>query len=136
MCADDLDNSNSPTVRPGRRPVSRVPVAVARSLRQSMPPQEVRLWMRLRRLRATGLHFHRQVPIGNFVVDFACLKHHLVIEVDGGQHNAPDHAARDQSRDHVLRKAGYRVLRFWNSDVQADIDSVIETIIARIEGRE
>ena len=130
------DPHNDEYTRPGRRPVSRVPIAVARNLRQSMPPQEVRLWLRLRRLRDAGLHFRRQVPIGGYVVDFACLRQHVVIEIDGGQHNETDHAARDMVRDKTIESAGYRVLRFWNSEVQADIESVVETIIARSEGRE
>ena len=76
------------------------------------------------------------MPIGDYVVDFACLRQHVVIEIDGGQHNEPDHAARDVVRDKIIERAGYRVLRFWNSEVQVDIESVVETIVARSERRE
>jgi very-short-patch-repair endonuclease len=97
-----------------------------------MTPQEVKLWVKLRGLRPAGLHFRRQVAIERFVVDFACLKHGLVVEIDGGQHNFDGHVCRDRARDARLREIGFQVLRFWNADVDADLDGVIETILARI----
>jgi very-short-patch-repair endonuclease len=47
---------------------------------------EGRLWRRLRRFPIAGTHFRRQVPIGPYVVDFACMAARLIIEVDGSQH--------------------------------------------------
>jgi very-short-patch-repair endonuclease len=113
-----------------RRPDSSVSVAVARALRNNATPQERRLWLQLRALRPQGLHFRRQVPIDRFVVDFACLRHKLIVELDGGQHNADLHASRDRARDERLGALGFAVLRFWNSDLVADLDSVVETIFA------
>ena len=55
----------------------------ARQLRRSLTPQEVKLWVHLRQWRDRGYHFRRQRPHGSYVVDFVCLKHHLVIEIDG-----------------------------------------------------
>jgi very-short-patch-repair endonuclease len=69
------------------------------------------------------------VPIGNFVVDFACLKARLIVEVDGGGHTRDGEAQSDKRRDMILEQLDYRILRFWNSEVQANIDGVIETII-------
>jgi very-short-patch-repair endonuclease len=114
------------------RVTSPIPSSVARLLRKRMTPQEVKLWVKLRQLRPAGFHFRRQVPIGRFVVDFACLKRGLVIELDGGQHNFDGHAARDRARDAHLREIGFQVLRFWNANVDADLDGVVETILARI----
>ena len=100
-----------------------------------MTPQEAKLWIRLRALWPQGLHFHRQVPIEGYVVDFACLKEWLIVEVDGGQHNHDRGAARDAARDAKLSSLGFRILRSWNAEVDADPASVVETILARIEGR-
>ncbi len=86
---------------------------------------EMRLWYRLRDGRLDGLKFRRQVPIGNAIVDFACFEHTLVVEVDGGQHAEN---IRDQRRDDELSRRGFRVLRFWNSDVRTNIDSVLAAI--------
>jgi very-short-patch-repair endonuclease len=77
---------------PEGRPNSAVPLGVARALRKRMTPQEAKLWVALRTLRPAGFHFRRQVPIGPYVVDFACLKHRLIVEVDGGQHGLSDRA--------------------------------------------
>jgi len=101
------------------------------TLRNNATPQERRLWLKLRALRPQGLHFRRQVPIDRFVVDFACLRRKLIIEIDGGQHNKDANAARDRIRDERLDALGFTVLRFWNSDVAADMDAVVETIFAR-----
>ena len=68
----------------------------------------------------------RQHPIGRFVVDFACTRHHLVIEADGGQHT--DREA-DAERTKWLEGQGWRVLRFWNNDILANTEGVLETIL-------
>src|SRR5262245_52957211 len=101
---------------------------VARRLRKNMTPQEVKLWVHLRSWRKRGYHFRRQSPREGFIVDFVCMKHELVIELDGGQHNYDDHAARDAVRDNRLANKGFRVLRFWNSDIDRNLNGVLETI--------
>ncbi len=59
-----------------------------------MTDAERRLWWRLRLQQLEGHRFRRRVPIGPYIVDFACLAARLVIEVDGGQHAAePSHDA-------------------------------------------
>jgi very-short-patch-repair endonuclease len=93
-----------------------------------MTPQEVRLWMHLRSWRERGYHFRRQSPRAGYVVDFVCMKRQIVIELDGGQHNFDEHAARDMRRDDKLARNGLRVLRFWNSDIDRNLTGVIETI--------
>lgn len=100
-----------------------------------MTPQEAKLWVALRKLRPAGQHFRRQVAIGHCVVDFACLKSRLIVEVDGGQHGADGHAQRDAERDAVLAQHEFLVLRFWNADVDRDLRSVMDTIVARLDGR-
>jgi very-short-patch-repair endonuclease len=104
----------------------------ARALRKAMTPQEARLRLRLRRLKQQGHHFRRQVPIDGFIVDFACYGARLVIEVDGSQHGLPEYAAKDAVRDAHLKAGGFRVLRFWNSDINANFDGVLEAILAAL----
>lgn len=111
-------------------PIASTTVRRARDLRAQLTPQEAKIWLRLRALRGHGLHFRRQVPIGTYIVDFACLKARLVVEIDGGQHGLiPE---RDESRDADLRRLGFRVLRFWNAEVDVDPDAVAETIYRRM----
>lgn len=100
----------------------------ARKLRKTMTPQEVKLWIHLRSWRAKGFHFRRQAPRYRYIVDFVCLRHRLVIELDGGQHNFSSHAERDRVRDVRFSENGFRVLRFWNNDVDKNLEGVLETI--------
>jgi len=128
---ESLSDPMEPPQRIARgRPASSVPVRVARRLRKRMTPQEVKLWVKLREQRVNGLHFRRQVPIGRYFVDFACLKHRLVVEIDGGQHSFDNTVAADRSRDLTLKALGFRVQRFWNAELDADLDGVVETILA------
>lgn len=97
-----------------------------------MTPRELKLWVWLRLLRTQGFHFRRQVPIDAFVMDFACLKQRLVIEIDGGQHARSTDAAADRIRGDRLRQLGFSVTRFWNVDVDRNLAGVIEAIVARL----
>jgi hypothetical protein len=64
-----------------------------------------------------------------FYLDFVCFKCRLIVEVDGSQHaddaRQIDH---DAMRDAILARAGFRTLRFWNSDVSDNLDGVVQTI--------
>jgi len=79
-----------------------------------------------------GFHFRRQAPIDRFVVDFVCFEKRLVIEIDGGQHAADTNILKDMSRDGYLKRHGFRVLRFWNNDVNANLDGVVESILLEL----
>jgi len=103
--------------------------ARARRLRRDETDAERRLWYRLRARQIGGAKFVRQDPIGLYVVDFVCREQRLVVEVDGGQH-ATD--LRDAVRDQWLKDRGYRVLRFWNNDVLANTEGVLEAIAAAL----
>jgi very-short-patch-repair endonuclease len=46
------------------------------------------LWSRRRRRQQGGFKFRRPVPLGPYVVDFACYAARLVVEVDGPGHDA------------------------------------------------
>jgi len=100
----------------------------ARRLRKTLTPQEVKIWNHLRSWRKLGFHFRRQAPRVGYIVDFVCLKHRLVVEIDGGQHAVESHMASDKKRDEKLTAGGFLVLRFWNSDVDQNLSGVLETI--------
>ena len=101
-----------------------------RTLRRDQTDAERRLWSRLRRRQLSGFEFRRQHQIGLYICDFASIDGKVVVELDGSQH--VESAAYDAHRDHFLRSAGYRVLRFWNGDVLDRIDDVVETIFAAL----
>ena len=101
---------------------------IARNLRKRMTPQEVKLWVHLRSWRKQGFHFRRQAPRAGYVVDFVCLKHRLIVEVDGGQHNFDAHARRDAKRDNHFAGQGFRVLRIWNNEIDQNLEGVLTLI--------
>ncbi len=107
---------------------ARATVTRARELRKAMTRYEVRLWLKLRELRAQGFRFRRQIPLERWIVDFICFQNKLVIEVDGFQHGFDRQQALDVARDDFLERAGYTVLRFTNGEVWEDMNGVVETI--------
>lgn len=106
-------------------------VANARSLRREMIDAERKLWSRLRGGQR-GFYFRRQTPVGDYVVDFVCLKEKLVVELDGGQHHTDEGMERDRRREEFLRSQGLRVLRFSNIDVLKNTDGVVEKIVEEL----
>jgi very-short-patch-repair endonuclease len=106
----------------------------ARSLRRATTDAERRLWHHLRKLDLDGSHFRRQVPIGPYIADFACMAARLLIEVDSAQHGEDRNKAHDARRTRWQEKEGYRVLRFWNNDITGNMDVVMEAIYAAIYG--
>ncbi len=105
----------------------------ARSLRANQTEAETLLWRRLRDRQLAGAKFRRQAPIGPYIADFASYAAKLVVELDGGQH--ADNAAADAARTASLEGRGFHVLRFWNHDVLANPDGVLETIQEALCGK-
>ena len=102
----------------------------AAGLRQRQTDAERRMWMLLRDRRLAHLKFRRQLSIGDYIVDLICLVKGLIIELDGGQHNGnPD----DQKRTALLESRGYKVLRFWNSDVLKNREGVLTAILLALK---
>mgnify|MGYP001994640938 CR=1 FL=1 len=97
----------------------------ARELRKNSTDTEKHLWYFLRAKRF-GYKFKRQVPVGRFIVDFVCLEKRLIIELDGSQHQV--NQTYDAERTAELNRAGFQVLRFWNTEILLEIDSVLEVI--------
>jgi very-short-patch-repair endonuclease len=111
-----------------RRPISDFKRKTASGLRANTTDAERILWRHLRRLDVKGSHFRRQVVIGPYIADFACLAERLIVEVDGSQHGDNEGLRRDDVRTRWLQSEGYRVIRFWNNDVMSRTDAVLETI--------
>jgi very-short-patch-repair endonuclease len=102
----------------------------ARALRKTLTPQEVKLWVQLRELKPLGYHFRRQAPVGPYIVDFVSFRAQLVIEVDGGQHGLAAGIQSDRHRDAFLRSQGFEVVRFWNSEIDRNLEGVMQRILS------
>ncbi len=107
----------------------------ARSLRKNSTEAERALWRSLRQLKRVGVHFRRQAPFGYYFADFACHRAKVIVELDGGQHTREDVIEYDAQRTAYLESRGYCVLRFWNSAVLENPESVADIILAAAEAR-
>jgi very-short-patch-repair endonuclease len=108
--------------------------AAARKLRANTTPHERTLWRALKEIPLEGSHFRRQAPIGPYIVDFFCPAKRLIIELDGGHHNDDEQAKRDAERQCWLESEGYRVVRFWNSQISRELNAVLERIYVELYG--
>ncbi len=103
----------------------------SRRLGRDSTDAERRLWFHLRGRHLAGFKFRRQLTIGPFIADFACVETKIIIEADGGQHGSD----RDARRTHYLESLGWKVLRFWNHDILQETDAVLESIGVACEER-
>ncbi|TSC83454.1 MAG: protein of unknown function DUF559 [Parcubacteria group bacterium Gr01-1014_17] len=97
-----------------------------KKLRTEATPQEAMIWGRLRKNKL-GYRFRRQQSIGWYIVDFYCPEKKLAIEIDGSQHIA--NKEYDTRRTEFLNLRGVSVLRFWDSEVDENIDGVVRKIL-------
>ncbi|MBI4837013.1 MAG: endonuclease domain-containing protein [Candidatus Portnoybacteria bacterium] len=107
--------------------------AIRRKLRKSTTPQEVILWSRIRR-NQLGYKFRRQHSIGKYIVDFYCPEKKLIIELDGSQH-IEKQKEHDEQRDEYLKSLGFIILRFWDSEINNNLDGVLLKILERLMRR-
>lgn len=105
----------------------------SRALRKSMTDAERLLWSHLRGKQLLEVQFYRQKPIGHFIVDFYAPVAQLVIEVDGSQHDEPEHRQKDIIRDRYLADEGLMVMRFDNIQVLKETEAVLEEIFVAME---
>jgi very-short-patch-repair endonuclease len=102
--------------------------ARARLLRNNATPEERAMWRILSPFRP---RFTRQLSVGGFIIDIACRKVMLAVELDGGQHAEAANVARDSRRTAWLESQGWTVIRFWNSEVRENPEGVGLAILAR-----
>lgn len=90
--------------------------------------QERKLWNIIKNRQFFGFRFRRQFPIGQYIVDFICREKKIIIELDGGQHNEIQNIDYDKKRTEYLISQSYKVVRFWNNEIDKNIDGVYEKL--------
>jgi very-short-patch-repair endonuclease len=95
----------------------------ARQLRKNSTLAEILLWQRLKRKQLKGYDFHRQKPIGNYIVDFFCPQLMLAIEIDGSTHEGKEQY--DIKKQKQLERLGIHFLRFGDHQVKINLEGVI-----------
>src|SRR2546422_8067534 len=107
--------------------------AIARTLRKPDTWAEKLLWSWLRDRRFSAYKFRRQHTFGEYILDFFCVE--AFFELDGSQHGFPEQRKADAERDARLEARGVKVLRFWNSRLRREQDSIRETIWKTLQER-
>jgi len=102
----------------------------SRELRKNSTMQELKLWSILKN-NGLGCKFRRQFAVDNkYIADFVCLEKRLIIEIDGGHHNE---SFIDINRTYYLEQQDFRVIRFWNNEIDANIDGCTEMLIRELD---
>ncbi len=104
----------------------------AKHLRKSSTEAEKKLWRLLRAKQLAGYKFRRQEPIGPYIVDFVCFRPPLIIELDGGQHDATTQRAYDAQRTDWLATQGFKTIRFWNNQLLENEAGVLHEILGAL----
>jgi very-short-patch-repair endonuclease len=103
-------------------------IEFARELRQQQTDAEIFLWRLLRNRQLLNAKFRRQHPIENYIADFYCDEHKLIIELDGCQHFTEEGVKKDVVRTARLNQLGIKVLRFSNQQVLTQTENVLREI--------
>ena len=107
--------------------------AKANTQRRLPTKGETRLWYELRDLKADGLKFRRQSPLGPYIADFVCFDPKIVVEVDGDHHETEEGKRHDANRDSYLRASGFAVYRFDAGDAVDNAWRIAQDIRERAE---
>ena len=124
-----LNQSQPEHSMPHPTPVSPRRRQRARGMRKEMTEAELRFWNAVRAHRLEDLHFRRQYPVLDYIVDFACPQKRLIVEIDGSHHADGITRIHDRHRDRALTDAGWTVLRFWNDEVMYTCDEVCRMVL-------
>ena len=106
---------------------------LARELRNNSTLSEITLWKNIKGKQMLGYDFHRQKPLGNYIVDFFCNELMLAIEIDGSSHHVEGAYEKDVKRQKEIEEYGVRFLRFEDISVKRNTQIVLETIVSWIQ---
>ena len=106
-----------------------------RKILRNRPTQaENKLWYFLKS-KFLGVKFRRQYGIDGYIADFYSSEIKLVIEVDGDSHGTVEAVKNDKLRQGYFESLGLRVIRFTNSEVLGNMESVLDSIERTIDHR-
>ena len=101
-------------------------IVLAKNLRKSMTEWERKLWHCF--LKSYPIRFQRQKALGNYIVDFYCAQAGLIIELDGKWHYTPENGEYDIVRQNELKRMGFEILRYPNTEIQYHFKQVCSNI--------
>ena len=102
-------------------------IVKARYLRKEETKAEKILWEKLRN-NNLNVKFRRQHPFDMYILDFYAPAIKLAIELDGSIHNSKEAKEYDKERTEYLELKKIKVIRFWNSEIENNLESTIKKI--------
>ncbi len=76
-----------------------------------------------------GIDFATQYPLRHsFILDFAFPSRMIAVEVDG---EAWHPVKRDYVKNHILKKLGWKLFRFWGKEVEENVGRCVSKVIGR-----
>lgn len=97
---------------------------LANQMRRNLTPAEECFWLACKSQKLQGIA--PQIPVYGYIADFLIADHKIIVEIDGSFHNGREDY--DSQRDEHLRRVGYRVIRFTNEEVLADVSAVLNRL--------
>ena len=99
-------------------------------LKQIIPNQDTSIERIIQNgLKTIGIKFRKHVSLLNLYQVDLLLKPNLIVECDGDYwHNYPEGLEKDRVRDRRLKKAGFKVLRFWEHEIKYNSQNCISKI--------
>lgn len=74
---------------------------------------------------------------GVFVPDFMLTEHNIIIECDGDYwHSLPENVVRDKRKNAYYRMKGITYFRFWEREINADVEACVDIILTEINAKE
>jgi len=101
---------------------------LVKTLRHNQTEPEQIIWHILRNRSFCNCKFRRQVQIGNYIADFVSYEKMLIIELDGREHLTPENIEYDKKRTKELNTRGFKVIRYYNSDILNNLNNVLEDL--------
>lgn len=100
---------------------------IRKKLRHESTKAELLIWRKIRN-KQLGCKFRRQHSIGKYIVDFICIESRLIIEIDGDVHFYDENIIKDKIREDYLKKLGFKIKRYKNTDILYNIDNVLSDL--------
>lgn len=95
-------------------------------------PSEIRLAQMMSAHPLLVGRFNFQKCVEGYFPDFSFPHSKLIVELDGAVHRSRAAHVKDARRTAKLKLKGWRVIRFWNSDVRKQPELTLHLIISNL----
>lgn len=130
-------NSRFFSTEEGKELLSKNGVKVAQKFKDENYRTSIEIKM-AKELSIRGIKYIEQYNLGDkFLLDFLLPEYGIVIECDGDYwHNLPKSIKRDKAKNAYVKTCGYSLYRFWEHEINNDIEACVDIVMAEINSKE